>query len=154
MWSYPSRRCSTRRSTGAGRSSSCAPTTRPRRSCEISPPSSPCSHRQVADIRIKFWGTRGSIAAAGPETIRFGGNTPYVEATAADGTLLIFDCGTGARKLGMSLATKGALRAHLRLSHTHGDHVQGLPFFLPAFTPGSRLTIYGPTGVGRSLAQA
>ncbi|HEY3217746.1 MAG TPA: response regulator [Candidatus Limnocylindria bacterium] len=73
---------------------------------------------------------------------------------ADDGTLLIFDCGTGARKLGLSLATKGAIRAHLLLSHTHGDHIQGLPFFLPAFTPGSQLTIYGPTGVDRSLAQA
>jgi CheY-like chemotaxis protein len=105
-------------------------------------------------VRVRFWGTRGSIAAAGPETIRFGGNTPCVEAVADDGTLLIFDCGTGARKLGMSLASKGAIRAHLLLSHTHGDHIQGLPFFLPAFTPGSQLTIYGPTGVDRSLAQA
>ncbi len=73
---------------------------------------------------------------------------------ADDGTLLIFDCGTGARKLGLSLAKKGAIRAHLLLSHTHGDHIQGLPFFLPAFTPGSQLTIYGPAGVDRSLAQA
>ncbi len=73
---------------------------------------------------------------------------------ADDGTLLIFDCGTGARKLGLSLATKGAIRAHLLLSHTHGDHIQGLPFFLPAFTPGSQLTIYGPAGVDRSLSQA
>jgi CheY-like chemotaxis protein/ribonuclease BN (tRNA processing enzyme) len=105
-------------------------------------------------VRVRFWGTRGSIAAAGPETIRYGGNTPCVEAVADDGTLLIFDCGTGARKLGMSLASKGAIRAHLLLSHTHGDHIQGLPFFLPAFTPGSQLTIYGPTGVDRSLAQA
>ena len=71
-----------------------------------------------------------------------------------DGTLLIFDCGTGARKLGLSLADKGPIRAHLLLSHTHGDHIQGLPFFLPAFTPGSQLTIYGPSGVDRSLAQA
>ena len=73
---------------------------------------------------------------------------------ANDGTLLIFDCGTGARQLGLSLATKGAIRAHLLLSHTHGDHIQGLPFFLPAFTPGSQLTIYGPAGVDRSLSQA
>ena len=71
-----------------------------------------------------------------------------------DGTLLIFDCGTGARKLGLSLADMGPIHAHLLLSHTHGDHIQGLPFFLPAFTPGSQLTIYGPSGVDRSLAQA
>jgi CheY-like chemotaxis protein/ribonuclease BN (tRNA processing enzyme) len=86
--------------------------------------------------------------------MRFGGNTPCIEAVADDGTLLIFDCGTGARKLGLSLAKKGPVRAHLLLSHTHGDHIQGLPFFLPAFTPGSRLTIYGPAGVDRSLGQA
>lgn len=73
---------------------------------------------------------------------------------ADDGTLLIFDCGTGARKLGLSLARKGPVRAHLLLSHTHGDHIQGLPFFLPAFTPGSHLTIYGPAGVDRSLSEA
>ncbi len=71
-----------------------------------------------------------------------------------DGAVLIFDCGTGARKLGVSLATKGPIRAHLLLSHTHGDHIQGLPFFLPAFTPGSQLTIYGPAGMDRSLSQA
>jgi CheY-like chemotaxis protein/ribonuclease BN (tRNA processing enzyme) len=77
-----------------------------------------------------------------------------VDVLTDDGTLLIFDCGTGARKLGLSLADKGPIRAHLLLSHTHGDHIQGLPFFLPAFTPGSQLTIYGPSGVDRSLAQA
>ena len=71
-----------------------------------------------------------------------------------DGTLLVLDCGTGARKLGLALGAKGAIRAHLLLSHTHGDHIQGLPFFLPAFTPGSQLTIHGPAGVDRSLAQA
>ncbi|MDQ6857449.1 MAG: response regulator [Chloroflexota bacterium] len=105
-------------------------------------------------MRIRFWGVRGSIAAAGPETLRYGGNTPCVEARADDGTLLIFDCGTGARKLGIELARGGPVRAHLFVSHTHADHIQGLPFFLPAFLPGSHLTVYGPAGIDRSFPAA
>ena len=97
---------------------------------------------------------RGSIAAAGPETARYGGNTPCVELRADDGTLLIFDCGTGARKLGVALARGGPVRAHLFVSHTHADHIQGLPFFLPAFVPGSHLTVYGPAGIDRSFPAA
>jgi CheY-like chemotaxis protein/ribonuclease BN (tRNA processing enzyme) len=77
-----------------------------------------------------------------------------VEVLTNDGTLLIFDCGTGARKLGIALASKGPIRAHLLLSHTHADHIQGLPFFLPAFVPGSHLTVYGPAGVDRRLPTA
>jgi CheY-like chemotaxis protein/ribonuclease BN (tRNA processing enzyme) len=71
-----------------------------------------------------------------------------------DGTLLVFDCGTGARKLGLGLAQKGPVRIHLLLSHTHADHIQGLPFFLPAFMPGSHITVYGPTGIDRRLPTA
>ena len=71
-----------------------------------------------------------------------------------DGTLLVFDCGTGARKLGLALADKGPVRLHLLLSHTHADHIQGLPFFLPAFTPGSHITVYGPSGMDRRLPTA
>ena len=77
-----------------------------------------------------------------------------MEVTTDDGTLLVFDCGTGARKLGLALASKGPVHVHLLLSHTHADHIQGLPFFLPAFTPGSHITVYGPSGVDRRLPTA
>src|SRR5688572_22408326 len=109
---------------------------------------------------VRFWGTRGSIPAPGPETLRYGGNTPCVEVRTgdgdgdADGELLILDCGTGARKLGLTLARSGPLKAHLLLGHTHADHIQGLPFFVPAFVRGSELTIYGPGGLDRDLASA
>ncbi len=105
-------------------------------------------------MRVRFWGTRGSIASPGLETLRYGGNTPCVEARADDGTLLVFDCGTGARKLGLSLAARGPARVHLFVGHTHADHIQGLPFFVPAFMAGSHITIYGPAGLDLSLPTA
>lgn len=105
-------------------------------------------------MRVRLWGTRGSIPAPGPETLRYGGNTSCVEVRTEGGTLLIFDCGTGARKLGQSLARSGPVRAHLFVGHTHSDHIQGLPFFVPAFVPGSHLTIYGPAGIDRSFPTA
>jgi phosphoribosyl 1,2-cyclic phosphodiesterase len=96
-------------------------------------------------MRVRFWGVRGSIAAAGPETAQVGGNTSCVEVRVGDGedeTLLIFDAGTGLRRLGESL--RGPLEAHLFLSHLHWDHIQGFPFFGPAYAPGNRIRLYAP----------
>ena len=107
-------------------------------------------------MRVKFWGTRGSIAKPGPDTIRYGGNTSCVEVRAARGTLLIIDCGTGAHALGQSLLAsnpKGS-RGHILISHTHWDHIQGLPFFAPLFVPGNEWDIYGPKGLDESVREA
>jgi len=106
-------------------------------------------------VRIRFWGTRGSIATPGPGTTRFGGNTSCVELTTADGGCFVFDCGTGARALGAELVRRGSapLAATILLSHTHWDHIQGFPFFAPLFVPGSRITVCGPEGSARSLRE-
>jgi phosphoribosyl 1,2-cyclic phosphodiesterase/GAF domain-containing protein len=107
-------------------------------------------------MRVQFWGTRGSIAKPGPSTARYGGNTSCIEVRSARGTLVIIDCGTGAHCLGqnlMSTGTKG-LRGHVLISHTHWDHIQGIPFFAPFFVPGNQWDIYGPKGLDQSLREA
>ena len=105
-------------------------------------------------MHVRFWGTRGSIATPGPDTIRFGGNTSCVEVTTNSGACFILDCGTGARQLGAALmARKTPVNATILLSHTHWDHIQGFPFFAPLFVPGNRITVCGPEGSGRSLRQ-
>jgi phosphoribosyl 1,2-cyclic phosphodiesterase len=104
-------------------------------------------------FRVKFWGTRGSIATPGPETIRYGGNTACVEVRCGE-DILIFDCGTGIRELGISLAKEYAernLEVHLFVSHTHWDHIQGFPFFQPAYRAGNRVNIYSLHSPDRSL---
>ena len=103
-------------------------------------------------MRVRFWGTRGSVPTPGPTTVRFGGNTSCVEMRTDAGTLFIFDSGTGIRELGLHLARQGGpLSAHLMLGHTHWDHISGFPFFSPAFVPGNRLVIYGARDLDRSL---
>ena len=107
-------------------------------------------------MRVRFWGTRGSIATPGPDTIRFGGNTSCVEVTTNGGACFILDCGTGARALGAALdGAKLAepLSVTILLSHTHWDHIQGFPFFAPLFVPGNRITVCGPEGCARSLRE-
>jgi len=106
-------------------------------------------------VRVRFWGTRGSIASPGERTVRYGGNTSCVEVRADDGTLIVLDCGTGARELGMTLArSRGPLRLHLFIGHTHWDHIQGFPFFVPAFRPDVELSVYAPLGFQTSLEEA
>ena len=104
-------------------------------------------------MRIRFWGTRGSIATPGRDTNHFGGNTSCVELTTADGDVLILDCGTGARELGAELMARPQkpIHANILLGHTHWDHIQGFPFFTPAFVKGNSAAIYGPEGSRRSL---
>src|SRR5262245_37436785 len=106
-----------------------------------------------AMMRIRFWGTRGSLATPGPTTLRYGGNTSCVEARAADGTLIVLDCGTGAHRLGQSLMAEGPqpVRGHLMITHTHWDHIQGFPFFAPVFAEGSQWDLYAPGGLGERL---
>lgn len=96
---------------------------------------------------VTFWGTRGSISTPGSSTEKYGGNTACVSIHHG-GTDIILDAGTGIRNLGIELfqqITKmgSPLNLHLLLSHTHWDHIQGLPFFVPAYLKGSKLTIYG-----------
>jgi phosphoribosyl 1,2-cyclic phosphodiesterase len=91
---------------------------------------------------VTFWGVRGSIASPGSETVRYGGNTPCVEMQVGTNRL-IFDGGTGIRVLGQSLLSQMPLDAHIFFTHSHWDHIQGFPFFTPAFIKGNRFHIYG-----------
>lgn len=104
-------------------------------------------------MRVRFWGTRGSIAAPGPGTVRYGGNTSCVEVRTADGTLLVLDAGTGLRPLGDALLAdeRGPRRGHILITHTHWDHIQGFPFCRPLFLAGWEWDVYAPRGFGRSL---
>lgn len=93
-------------------------------------------------MRIRFWGVRGSIACPGPETIRYGGNTPCIEVRCGD-NVLIFDAGTGLRPFGNALVKNVKIRTvDIFLTHCHLDHVTGLPFFAPFFTEGYKVRIW------------
>lgn len=104
---------------------------------------------------VKFWGTRGSIATPGAATVRYGGNTSCVEIRCGE-YIFIFDCGTGVRELGIELANEFAtkrLELHMFVSHTHWDHIQGFPFFGPAYKPGNIINIYSLQSPDRNLSK-
>ncbi|HAV63910.1 MAG TPA: hypothetical protein DCY13_16285 [Verrucomicrobiales bacterium] len=97
---------------------------------------------------LRFWGVRGSIPTPGPATLFYGGNTSCVEVR-ADGEIIILDAGSGIRPLGLHLASEfknTPLHLHLLISHTHWDHIQGFPFFLPAYNPVNRVNVHGYEG--------
>lgn len=105
-------------------------------------------------LRLRFWGTRGSIPSPGPTTVRYGGNTPCVEVRTETGWLVILDAGTGIRELGRSLMASSnghGIAADIFLTHAHWDHIQGIPFFAPIFQPGNHFTIWGSKTLERSI---
>lgn len=107
-------------------------------------------------MQITFWGVRGSYPVPGAATVRYGGQTSCVEARSAAGECLIVDAGTGLRALGNKLARESGGAPgeyHVLLSHVHWDHIQGLPFFSPAYIPGTRIHVYALLTAANELDQ-
>ncbi|MCP5108827.1 MAG: MBL fold metallo-hydrolase [bacterium] len=97
-------------------------------------------------MKIKFWGVRGSIPVPGADTSRYGGNTACVEVSGEKGDCIILDAGSGLRVLGLDLMKRGGPLPpiHIFISHTHWDHIQGFPFFVPCYIPGTAINVRGP----------
>jgi len=103
-------------------------------------------------MKVRLWGTRGSLASPGAETARYGGNTACVEVRGRDGTLLVLDAGTGIRRLGATLP-KTLVRVDVLLTHLHMDHIQGLGFFAPLHDPKKEIHIWGPASTTLALGE-
>ena len=106
-------------------------------------------------MKVRFWGVRGSIPSPGPHTIRYGGNTTCIEVRSDDGSLIILDAGSGIFPLAQELLKQMPVQAHIFISHTHWDHIQGLPFFTQLYIPGNSVRIHGGFDVvsGRNIDQ-
>jgi phosphoribosyl 1,2-cyclic phosphodiesterase len=103
-------------------------------------------------MRVRIWGCRGSVAAPGPDTIRYGGNTSCVEVRLESGHVLVLDAGTGMRPLGVMMQDDLPEQLHIMLTHLHLDHLQGLGFFRPLYLPGHEIHVCGPTSPVQDLA--
>ena len=101
-------------------------------------------------MKITLWGTRGSLPSAGPETVRYGGNTSCVEVRTEDGSLIVLDAGTGIRRLGAAIGNE-TRRLHILLSHLHMDHIQGFGFFDPLQRPDLEVHVWGPPSTTHDL---
>jgi phosphoribosyl 1,2-cyclic phosphodiesterase len=94
-------------------------------------------------MKVKFWGVRGSIACPGPKTVRYGGNTTCIEIRTDSNELIILDAGTGIFQLSQALLAELPVTANVLITHSHWDHIQGLPMFIPNFIPGNILRLHG-----------
>nr|MBO2503030.1 MBL fold metallo-hydrolase [Thermoanaerobacterales bacterium] len=110
--------------------------------------------RGCALLNVSFFGVRGSTPCPCDENRRYGGNTSCVQLDAPGHDPIVFDLGTGLRRLGQTLPTDGSFRGAALVTHMHWDHVQGLPFFGPILAPGAKLDVYGPSQEVGSLADA
>ena len=104
-------------------------------------------------MRARIWGCRGSLAAPGPETVRYGGNTSCVELRLSDDRLIVIDAGTGIRALGVSLAGRTPERIDIFLTHLHMDHIEGIGFFGPIWNPDAEIHLWGPPTPTKSLRE-
>ncbi len=98
-------------------------------------------------MHFKFWGVRGSIASPGPNTVRYGGNTTCIEVRGDNNELIVLDGGTGIFQLAQTLFAEFPMDINVFITHTHWDHIQGLPMFVPIFVPGNKITIHGAADV-------
>jgi phosphoribosyl 1,2-cyclic phosphodiesterase len=103
-------------------------------------------------MQARVWGCRGSLAAPGPDTVRYGGNTSCVEVRLDSGSTLVLDAGTGMRSLGVAIDHDPVDELHILLTHLHMDHLQGLGFFRPLFRSGADVHLWGPASPVQSLA--